>query len=227
MSYKKLRLMEEDEYLRMKDKQIKEYDPELRTMTLLKSEITDLLSNDSMDANEKQKLLNRAQIRFDNLRNIQVEKQPEPAREPAREAAREPEVEVDQEVHAEEVIAMPEVKAMPEVEAAEAKLSDEYIAARVNAQETKFRPRVQHLLKRIQKIPNVISFDADMHPVIGDKTMSKSNFDDIVNFIINPIGKQPPGYVTFTNALLENNIDSSVYSATPPGTAPHILKVYP
>ena len=221
MSFKKMRLLEEDEYLRMKDKQIKEYDPELRTLTLLKSEITDLLSNDSLDANEKQKLLNRAQIRFDNLRNLQVAKPEQPHEQQVAEIKV-----VPNDIAHEEI---PDEKSQPDVEeeqkeplVTEAKISDAYIANRVDAFDTNLQPRVRHLLMEIQKIPN-ISFDEEMRPVIGNLTLYKSNFDDIINFIINPIGRAPPGYVTFTKHLKSNNI---VFEPSPPGTSPTILKVY-
>lgn len=213
MSFKKMRLLEEDEYLRMKDKQIKEYDPELRTLTLLKSEIVDLLSNDSMDSNEKQKLLNRAQIRFDNLRNLQGEK-PEQAQPIVDVKVEPPKVKPD-------AIEEEKPDAEQRVDVEEPKFSDTYITNRINSFDMKYQSRAQHLLQAIQKTN--ISFDDEMHPMIGDKTLTKSNFDDIINFLIVPVGRQPPGYVTFTNALTDNNI---AFATTPPGTSPTILKVY-
>ena len=53
----------------MKKKQIKDYDPDLRSMTRLEDQATALLSNDDMNPDELLKLINMLQSRFNQIKN--------------------------------------------------------------------------------------------------------------------------------------------------------------
>jgi len=67
-SFKKFQLVSEEELNRLKQKQIAQYDPQLRAAAFLQSEIDDLLSNKQMDPEHKMQLFQMAQQRFTSLR---------------------------------------------------------------------------------------------------------------------------------------------------------------
>ena len=67
-SFKRLQLESEEELNRLKQKQIAQYDPQLRAAAFLQSEIDDLLSNKQMDPDHKMRLFQMAQQRFTSLR---------------------------------------------------------------------------------------------------------------------------------------------------------------
>ena len=66
-SFKKLQLLSEEEVNRLKQKQISQYDPQLRAAAFLQTEIDDLLGNKDMDSQQKMTLFQMAQQRFASL----------------------------------------------------------------------------------------------------------------------------------------------------------------
>ena len=66
-SFKKLQLLSEEEVNRLKQKQISQYDPQLRAAAFLQTELDDLLSNKDLDSQQKMTLFQMAQQRFASL----------------------------------------------------------------------------------------------------------------------------------------------------------------
>jgi len=67
-SFKKMALISNDELDRLKQKQLSSYNPELRSMAFLKDEMDQLLLRTDLSAEEKLKLFQSAQHRFDSLK---------------------------------------------------------------------------------------------------------------------------------------------------------------
>ena len=67
-AFHKLQLVSEEELNRLRQKQIAQYNPELRTAAFLQSEIDELLSDKQMEPESKLRLLQLAQQRFTSLR---------------------------------------------------------------------------------------------------------------------------------------------------------------
>jgi len=72
-SFKKMKLVPEMEYDRLKMKEVRDYDPELRTLSFLQSEIDDILNNSNLDAESKMRLFQAAQYRFSSIKERQPE----------------------------------------------------------------------------------------------------------------------------------------------------------
>ena len=66
-SFRKLQLVSEEEINRLKQKQLSQYDPQLRAAAFLQSEIDDILTNKDMEAQRKATLFQTAQQRFASL----------------------------------------------------------------------------------------------------------------------------------------------------------------
>ena len=66
-SFRKLQLVSEEEINRLKQKQLSQYDPQLRAAAFLQSEIDDILTNKDMDVQRKTTLFQTAQQRFASL----------------------------------------------------------------------------------------------------------------------------------------------------------------
>jgi hypothetical protein len=66
-SFKKLQLLSEEEVNRLKQKQLSQYNPQLRAAAFLQTEIDDLLGNTDMDSQQKMTLFQMAQQRFASL----------------------------------------------------------------------------------------------------------------------------------------------------------------
>ncbi len=87
-------------------------------------------------------------------------------------------------------------------------------------------------------------FDSEFHPIVNHKKHPKSNFIDIINYIIKPTGATPSGYKAFFEQLKRTKIDAELYSRfthfspktpqTPsttkrsvPGSVPNVLLAFP
>ena len=71
--FRKLRVLDEDEYQRLQERSIKEYDPKIRTMAFLQTEIDQLLSDPSLSSSDKLRLFQMAQNRLMNLKQQKAE----------------------------------------------------------------------------------------------------------------------------------------------------------
>ena len=122
-------------------------------------------------------------------------------------------------------------------------LTTEDIQDMVSHVDPKEKERALKLLIEIKAVED-FKFDNDFHPIVNKKKLSKSNFHDIVNYIIKPTGATPQGYKAFFDFLKKSKIDPELYTRfttfspktpqTPtsvkrsvPGTVPKVLSVYP
>jgi hypothetical protein len=217
----------------MKDQQLREYDPQIRTLTLLKSEIEDLLSNDKMNIDEKSKLINRAQIRFDNIRSIPFDNVAPAANaiaaQPPAPVANVNNVPAAPVVNGNIAQAAPVADALPghvippaadagnlaTASVAEDKepspaIDDVMAASLLDNLNDKQRERGAAL---IQKLNDHKDFSiVDGHPKLNKLLLTGSKFDDIFKYMLKPSTSNPRGSKAFANWLGTTDIDSDLYS---------------
>jgi hypothetical protein len=206
MSFKKMRLMDEGEYLRMKDQQTREYDPEIRTLTLLKNEINDLLNNDKMSVAEKVKLIDRAQVRFDNIRNLPSDVEPTPTPMAAPVAVAAPVVAAPVAVEAADEQAAP-VQAIASAKPTIDEEMKESLLANFDDQQ---RKRGIALIDQLQDRKDFAIEKG--HPRLDSRLLASSKFNDIFKYMIKPTGTTPRGYKAFLEYLENSDIDRDLYT---------------
>ncbi len=64
-----MKLVEENELLRLKDKQIRDNNPQIRSMAFTQSEIDDILMDNKLSAEEKLLLINVAEKRYKGIKS--------------------------------------------------------------------------------------------------------------------------------------------------------------
>jgi len=67
MSFQKMKLVEEGELLRLKDKQIRDYNPQIRSMSFYQNEIDDILNDTKLTPEQKFALMGVAEKRFTGI----------------------------------------------------------------------------------------------------------------------------------------------------------------
>ena len=75
-SFRKMQLVTDEEINRLRQKQIAQYDPELRAAAFLQSEMDQLLTDKGMDSDQRLRLLQMAQQRFAAIRGKQQLEKP-------------------------------------------------------------------------------------------------------------------------------------------------------
>ena len=199
-AFHKLQLVSEEELNRLRQKQIAQYNPELRTAAFLQSEIDELMSDKQMEPESKLRLLQLAQQRFTSLRGKH-------AMERTSLGGIRTQMEDD-------VIAPP----VPPQQGAP--LAQGHVAPSAAAQvlpaETNplidFLPRrsqdkANKLLHELKRRGAEIREDQNGQMVIADQTIIGSNYKDLLlNLYSSRKNFQPRGQDTFLDALGKANI---------------------
>ncbi len=69
LPFKKMRLIQEEEYERLRQKQVSSYNPELRAVAHLEDEMKDIMDSKNITPEDKLKLFDQLRIRSNELRN--------------------------------------------------------------------------------------------------------------------------------------------------------------
>ena len=190
-AFQKMFLMSEEEMERMKTKQLKDYDPDLRSMTRLQDQANALLSKDNMKPDELLKLINMLQSRFNQIKN-QDKAEPEPAgvsktmeqpEEPAEEEEDEPAIPVQP------MIGIPK--------------RDE--------------ARARNLIHLLSKDPHSLTVNDRMEIVVRDRPIPGSNIHDLLSDLFTKTKSRlarprPHGFTSFVSALHDLNIPHTLIS---------------
>ena len=70
--FTKMKMVEEAELLRLKDKQIREYNPQIRSMSFYQNEIDDILTDNKLSASDKLTLIGVAEKRYNGIKSSTV-----------------------------------------------------------------------------------------------------------------------------------------------------------
>ena len=249
-AFKKMSLVAAEELNRLKQKQLTAYNPELRSMVFLKDEMDRILTRNDLPADEKVKLFQVAQHRFDSLK-LSVQQQPIA---PAKAAAAAATAEGDGAQEAEE-------EQGSEIEAAMDAAPGPSTAVRAAAP---FAAMVAALPKSFQKkgTEMVGFFDQNKDKfgigpagelAIDGHVIPHSNFQDLYRYLYSTKKEPPAGFDLFADALRDRNVSHSSISnrnalghldpfaspaappnlgqsgsgrARPPGKRPRILTLY-
>ena len=231
-SFKKMKLVGEDELQRFKEKQIRDYDPKIRTLAFLQSEMDAILNADSdLNAEEKLKLFQIAQNRYDSFKKQSA------------------------------VTNLPEKKQTVEAPAEEeAPPEDDFDAAAEDADDddlrilqfipTLMREKAKQVLKIIKENPEDISYDSHNTVSLSGSPIEHSNFTDLFRSLYVKSRVKPAGQAEFVQVLKNLNVPNalisnkslhkgpskrqradfqfipSASSVSPPGQQPHVLHVY-
>lgn len=248
--FKKLKLVSEEELLRLQERQLKQYDPNLRVLAKAHSQITDLLNprqDSTLTANERLRLLDMLRNRFREIKNVTMSAAPakvstmiptpeKPQPEPAEE---DDEIEM---ADASEAVAAPAEAEAEEFKSpiGEAPVPFTFgVAARpdlrlkstiLSAIPSKSRKDAKDLLNMVVSHPDVLSYNPRMEAVVRGQTIPDSNFISLYKsaFSTHDVNKAMPGYRTFHKALksIRDAPSSITRQSTPPGHKPSILRVY-
>ena len=175
----KMFVLSEQELARMKDQQLREYVPEVRNLTLLQTEVEQLLnSNSGLSAEERLGLINRAQIRYENLK-----KQTTSPLTTSKETIVKPEdaVEVNEEQQDEH--------------------PDEAVIQTVQAKD---RDKAIHIMNFINNYPDEIKYNPKTnHVSLNGKLMRTTNIKQLLAYLLvdTPKTHAPMGAASFMKAL--------------------------
>ncbi len=173
-------VLSEHELARMKDQQMREYVPEIRNLTLLQSEVEELLnSNSGLTAEQRLGLINRAQIRFDNLKKQTAK--------PLTTSKQE--------------LPKPENVAIEEEPDVEEEHPDEAI---IQGLGEKHREKAIHIMNYINDFPDAIKYNPKSnHACINGKIMKTTNIKQLIDYLLTdtPKSHAPMGAASFMNAL--------------------------
>ncbi len=174
-------VLSEQELARMKDQQLREYVPEIRNLTLLQSEVEELLnSNSGLTPDERLGLINRAQIRVENLKKQTAS----PLTTSKQVVAK-----------AEDAVSLEENE-----EPAEEHPDEEVI----KAVHQKDREKAIHIMNYINDFPEEIKYNpANSHVSINGKVLKTSNIKQLINYLIKdtPKSHAPMGARSFMATL--------------------------
>ena len=197
MNYKRMRLLADDEYRRLRDKQVVQYDPELRVASRTQDEIRQLLFDDkiakSMSVEDRMALLEQKQARLRELlghvRHSGVvmpeaapDEPPAPAPEPAPAPAPAPEPPSEKQRMADSI-----VSGLPE----------------------KMRNKARSVMRRLVDNADV-TFDARHNLVLGGKRVEGSNIRDLVSSMYVRRKHLPAHSEEFAKALAGMNLPRSL-----------------
>ena len=203
--------MSEEEINRLKSKQISQYNPEIRTMAFLQTEIEDILTRNDLTPEDKMGLFHNAQQRFSSLHRKTTE--PEAVAKPDLSSP-----------------AAPAVAAQP---AAAQPADDQPVAAADPGSSqavdvTQLTPSAKRAIDRLLvSVPqahkkkamsllsllsenSLISADSKGQVIISGKRYDGSNFVDLIHGLYSKSKKPTPALTEFGSALYELNIPRSL-----------------
>jgi hypothetical protein len=189
-AFQKMFLMSEEEMERMKSKQLKEYDPDLRSMTRLQDQATAILSKDDMNPDELLKLINMLQSRFNQIKN---KDKAEPELAGVSKIMAEPD-EPDEDEEEAPIPVQPMIG----------------IAKRDHA-------KARSLIQLLSKDPHSLSVNDRMEIVVRDRPIPGSNIHDLLSDLFTTTKSRlarprPFGFTSFVSALHDLNIPHTLIS---------------
>lgn len=195
-TFKKMALVSEDEILRMKQKEIREYNPEIRTLAFIQTEIDDLLNNKDMSVEDKLLLIQSAQKRFSQLA-------------PSRLKTIAP-------YSSSKVVIQPATQNLPDTQP-ENQVEEERTKSAISrriipAMPKNMQMKATQMLDWINDHPGVISTNDNMELSIDGEKLPSSNFVDLLRELYAPRLQKPPGYNEFLVALKSINAPISLVS---------------
>ena len=210
MSFDKYHLMKDEEYQRLRQKQVQQYNPELRIMARIDDDIKELLSDTTIPADVKSSIFSQLQQRFKDVKDaskvmpkeaISTEiEQPDVEPEPIAAAAVE-----------EYELPPPPTPARP---APIKKFSDDILSG---VDKNKLG-KAKELLKLIKENPQIIATNTKGELVLHGKVIPRSNTSDLFRSLYSHYAptSSPEGAVghsKFIGALREINVPLSLISS--------------
>jgi len=191
-TFKKLKLVSEDELQRLKEKQIRDYDPKIKKLAFLQSEMDLLLNEDSgLNTEERLKLFQAAQQRFESFKAPSLDNLPV-----VKKTVTEHEVEE----------ALEGVQPFVDLED-----DEDSVLGLVPAQ---LRTKAKGLLNLITTNPDLISFDSHNNVSISGTPIQGANFTDLFRSMYVHRKGEVPGQAKFLRALKDMNVPISLISNT-------------
>jgi hypothetical protein len=191
-TFSKLRLVRDEELSDLKQKRIRNYDPKIRTLMFLQSEMDSIL-NSGLAPEEMHNLFITAQSRYESFkRNTQDTRPPDPPRPQT------PQLFAAREENEEEFV---DATDSPE---------DEDLIALVPKPS---RAKAREVLKQINDNPDFITFDGRKQLHLHNQPLQGSNFHDLFLALFNPSSKRteyPHGEIPFHSALRDLNVATSL-----------------
>ncbi len=191
---RKMHVLNEEEMARMRDQQLREYVPEIRTLSILKSELDDLLHNKQMTDEERLSLVNRAQLRYESLKDQVATQSSSKAATPAAAATAPVATTAD---------AADQPGAHP----------DEGVLSGMNDEE--MRAQATEIMNFIDENRNVVNYNPKSKQlIINGKMIKSSNLTRILHYMLDQSGQatRPSGYVTFLHTLNAANFPIDLIS---------------
>ena len=238
MSFKKYKLISDEELDRLRQKQISTYNPTLTTLSKIQGELQSILDNNrDIAIEDKLTILNILQQRFHSLQSSATGKIIQSRIEPLNPAN------LTQNINQHPPLPAADKELEDQDEPDEEELnplfpSDKMIASVVNSFDPVDQNNVQKFLNHILLNPDDLSFDNNLQIVIKGSPIANSNIIHSLKRILSiPIpGKRVlKGHKLFISSLNKIRLPRPFSSilrhksckvTKPPGKKPHILSVY-
>ena len=204
MSFDKYHLMRDEEYQRLRQKQVQSYNPELRILTRLDDEMKDIIADTSVPVDVKLSILNQVKAQMKDVKSSVAKAVPPP---PSVVVPKPTVVEPEQEEE--------EYGEEDFYDASQDEVFDSRVLTGITAKTQKSKAR--GLLKLIQANPNVISKNENNELVVHGKAIPGSNYVDLFNslYTSHVPGSSPEGatgHTHFLKALSKLNVPTSLIS---------------
>ncbi len=209
-SFQKMKLVEENELLRLKDKQIRDYNPQIRSMTFTQSEIDDILMDNKLSAEEKLLLINAAEKRYKGIKSTLG----------ASSTPQAPVVLAGMSTGLVPKEPAPPLTGLPAVlpgaaAVAAAPDADDPVTQRVmRGVPVRMKKKAKEMFEYIKDYPDLINFnDKTMEVSINGQSIKHSNFLDLFRSLYSSRRNYTPvGSAAFLSALSDINAPTSLIS---------------
>ena len=199
MSFDKLHLMRDEEYKRLRQKQVQSYNPELRLLTKLDDDMNEILNDTTVPVDVKMRIYDHIRDRFKDVKA-------------ASKVAPRHKIETIKEVE----------EPVTEEEEEEEEVEPDYqpMEADVLTGVSKLKkPKAKTLLKMIQANPDIIAINKKNEIVLHGEPVEGSNYFDLVHSLYdNRVAGDSPsgnlGHTKFLKALRDINVPSSLISTS-------------
>ena len=202
--FQKYRLVPASDEQVKQERKIADYDPKLRSMAFLQSEIDDILNNKELGAEARLKIFNLAQNRF----LAQMHQSFEPpvpsgttkfAVPTAGEQSEGVEAKADDEDDVKLDVDFADAKDEPEL----ASMNFDRI---VHDYPKTYKDAANRYLKHVHDDESTLFVDDRNHVYINDKQIPRANFYDFMEYMFRPLKKleEPPGFSTYWKHVLEH-----------------------
>jgi len=195
-SFKKMSLIAQEELDRLKQRQLTSYNPELRSMVFLKDEMDQLLLRTDLPAEEKLKLFQTAQHRFQALRPDVQSTTAGTTTSTPRAAAADEEEEASP-IAEGELLAMGPSTGVPQ---------SATFARVVTNLPKQYRSKGTQLVEFFDEHPGRFSATSTGEMAIDGKPIPNSNFNDLIRHLYIGHQQTPVGLEHFVSALRELNV---------------------